>query len=171
MPSKRRKLSEVYKRFKGRCYYCSVLTSLNDPYSSNAATRDHLLPRSRGGTLISRNVVLACASCNQDKGDMTMREYKVFKSYLAAGVDRSEAKDRAEADCGRWGNGTPDRFKPGTYAGSSPAARTNYIDPPPYRGVLVNPVWARSSVAEHSTFNRVVDGSNPSEPTNTQDQG
>jgi hypothetical protein len=42
------------------------------------ATRDHLLPKSRGGTLAQWNRVVACRRCNSDKADRTPREFLVW---------------------------------------------------------------------------------------------
>lgn len=38
-------------------------------------TRDHLLPRSRGGTNAAKNIAICCRCCNGDKGDRTPREW------------------------------------------------------------------------------------------------
>lgn len=65
----------------GRCYYCSrhmvlPLKQIKGQSSpANMATLDHMLPRSRGGTLTYGNTVLACHSCNCDKGSLTAAEY------------------------------------------------------------------------------------------------
>jgi hypothetical protein len=40
----------------------------------NSVTRDHVLPRSRGGRG-ARNIVAACYRCNNVKGDMTAEEF------------------------------------------------------------------------------------------------
>lgn len=75
-------LGELYHRHKGRCFYCSAALVLDDPTSSRAATRDHKTPRSRGGTNHPRNLVLACRSCNMEKGAMDHIEYRAM---IAAG--------------------------------------------------------------------------------------
>lgn len=41
-------------------------------------TMDHMLPRSRGGTLTWENMVTACTSCNQRKGSRTPQECGMF---------------------------------------------------------------------------------------------
>ncbi|MDQ4074911.1 MAG: HNH endonuclease [Chloroflexota bacterium] len=53
----------VFIRDGYTCQYCG-----RQPGRAHL-TLDHLLPRSRGGTLKWENVVTACASCNQRKGD------------------------------------------------------------------------------------------------------
>ncbi|WP_092084165.1 HNH endonuclease [Bradyrhizobium brasilense] len=69
----------VYNRENGRCFYCDVVVSLaarkwlqsNHPRARvlNAATFDHIIPRSRGGADSVDNGVCACVSCNEARGD------------------------------------------------------------------------------------------------------
>jgi hypothetical protein len=40
-----------------------------------APTRDHIRPRSKGGTLAPHNKVLACDPCNQDKGSRSLASW------------------------------------------------------------------------------------------------
>ena len=42
------------------------------------ATRDHDIPRSRGGLNHPSNIVLACSTCNGAKKDMTGAEFRTF---------------------------------------------------------------------------------------------
>jgi 5-methylcytosine-specific restriction endonuclease McrA len=49
------------------CAYCG------DPMA--APTRDHIKPRSKGGTLAPHNKVLACEPCNQDKGSRSLASW------------------------------------------------------------------------------------------------
>jgi 5-methylcytosine-specific restriction endonuclease McrA len=49
------------------CAYCS------EPMA--APTRDHIRPRSKGGTLDPHNKVLVCDPCNTDKGSRTLRSW------------------------------------------------------------------------------------------------
>lgn len=42
---------------------------LNDHSSLRYATIDHVIPKSKGGTWDKGNLVLACYSCNQIKGN------------------------------------------------------------------------------------------------------
>jgi len=41
----------------------------------DAPTRDHIKPRSKGGTLAPHNKVLACEPCNQDKGSRSLASW------------------------------------------------------------------------------------------------
>jgi len=50
------------------CMYCAR------PFASNALTRDHIVPTSRGGEDRWENVVAACRRCNQHKADRLLNE-------------------------------------------------------------------------------------------------
>ena len=72
--------SQTVKRFAeergGRCYYCGRMTTTIDMHSDLAATRDHLVPKSRGGALLPRNLVLACRRCNELRGHSNAEAFK-----------------------------------------------------------------------------------------------
>lgn len=57
----------------GRCFYCNVpiypRTKRNKRLRKVLLTRDHFIPRSRGGLDIWDNIVLACSPCNEAKGN------------------------------------------------------------------------------------------------------
>lgn len=57
----------VYKRDGRKCHYCA---DENGPFHL-----DHVIPRSRGGLDTVENLVVACKSCNMDKGDRTLEEW------------------------------------------------------------------------------------------------
>lgn len=55
------------------CAYCHVgLTDDN-------RTLDHVIPRARGGSNATENLVLACVKCNREKGDMSVEDYTIWK--------------------------------------------------------------------------------------------
>ena len=54
----------LFARDGGRCGYCSA----------PAASIDHVIPRSRGGSHTWENVVSACHKCNHLKADKTLKE-------------------------------------------------------------------------------------------------
>lgn len=60
-------LAELWHMHGGRCKYCGRTTDM-DSTGPNRATRDHVLPRAKGGKQ-SGNLVLACAGCNEAKAD------------------------------------------------------------------------------------------------------
>lgn len=59
----RRKLLAIVKDQKGLCTYCLT------PFSEeNPPTRDHVLPKSKGGEKGYDNIVASCRRCNLLKG-------------------------------------------------------------------------------------------------------
>ena len=65
------KRTRIYMRDKFRCQYCGVKNTADE------LTLDHILPRSRGGDNSSMNVVTACVSCNNRKGNRTPSEARM----------------------------------------------------------------------------------------------
>ena len=64
------------RRFHGRpCPYCAVPMEFGDPHSPRRPTKDHLLPKARGGRGLHGNVLMVCGGCNVSKGDMTLIEW------------------------------------------------------------------------------------------------
>lgn len=55
------------------CAYCGRKMVRN---TETHPTRDHVIPRSKGG----RITVLCCLTCNQIKGDMMPDEWRLFRS-------------------------------------------------------------------------------------------
>jgi 5-methylcytosine-specific restriction endonuclease McrA len=55
-------------RDSSSCQYCGVVLETAE------YTIDHVLPRTRGGSSIWTNLVLACAQCNKRKSDRTLQE-------------------------------------------------------------------------------------------------
>jgi len=58
----------ILRRDHYRCYYCRVWLYPSQQ-GAVAPTIDHVVPRSRGGGNDPDNLVAACFSCNQKKGD------------------------------------------------------------------------------------------------------
>ena len=65
------KRTRIYMRDKFRCQYCG------EKKAASELTLDHILPRSRGGDNSPFNVVTACPSCNQRKGNRTPSEARM----------------------------------------------------------------------------------------------
>lgn len=61
----------VWARDKGRCQYCNVKTPRHE------ATYDHVLPRAQSGLTRWENVVIACVTCNQKKGNRTPEQARM----------------------------------------------------------------------------------------------
>ena len=57
----------IYKRDGNRCIYCGA--------SEGPMHLDHIIPRSQGGPDEATNLVVACASCNSRRQDMSLRRY------------------------------------------------------------------------------------------------
>lgn len=59
---------ELFRRDQHRCAYCYKI------FGEISLTRDHIVPRSRGGQDNWMNVVTACMACNQKKKDYLLEE-------------------------------------------------------------------------------------------------
>ena len=62
----------IYYRDDWKCVYCGASLREGD------ATLDHFIPRSKGGTNKSTNLVSSCVRCNSSKSDMAAREFLVL---------------------------------------------------------------------------------------------
>ena len=64
------KLSEVYKKDRGLCHLCGKVVKRSD------ASRDHVIPKSWGGTAGRKGerLRLAHKNCNYIRGDMSVQE-------------------------------------------------------------------------------------------------
>lgn len=58
----------LFSRDRNLCMYCG------GKFSDSELTRDHVIPKSRGGTDEWRNVTAACRRCNIHKGDRLLHE-------------------------------------------------------------------------------------------------
>ena len=65
-----RKKDFIYRITGGLCWYCG----------RQANSIDHMQPVSRGGTGAYGNIVPSCQSCNGNKGDFTVEEYRARKT-------------------------------------------------------------------------------------------
>jgi len=66
---------KIRARGHGRCVYCRA--------DQGPLHLDHVVPRSQGGLDTEDNLVLACASCNCRRQDMSLHGYM---RYLRAGL-------------------------------------------------------------------------------------
>ena len=73
------------KRRLGSCVYCGR--------ESSKITRDHIVPRAKGGSDRLSNIVLACRLCNEAKGDRTPQQWArdVLRYRCHVSPDRSAA--------------------------------------------------------------------------------
>lgn len=73
------------------CVYCPGV----------ATTRDHVIPRSRGGSNDPVNLVPACFACNHAKGNRLPDEWRKgheWHPYVAAAVEAAAARPRSKAE-------------------------------------------------------------------------
>lgn len=76
---------ELFRRDHYMCAYCGkIFKELN-------LTRDHIVPRSRGGEDKWTNVVSACESCNHRKDDQLLQECGMQLLYVPYAPNRAEA--------------------------------------------------------------------------------
>jgi len=71
------RLRDLWKRSRGRCRYCGIDTDLGGQGGA-AATVDHVVALSRGGTNARHNRVLACKRCNNAKGALSVEEFQAL---------------------------------------------------------------------------------------------
>lgn len=60
-------LTVLRKRHDNRCHYCNVLCDSHRK-SPTRGTREHVVPKSFGGSNSMKNYVLACSRCNNKRG-------------------------------------------------------------------------------------------------------
>ena len=70
---------DLFRRDNNTCAYCGY------PYPHYELTRDHIIPRSKGGMNTWENLVTSCSDCNAKKADKTISECGMsllFKPYV-----------------------------------------------------------------------------------------
>lgn len=72
------RLAALISKFDSRCVYCASLVEEGHTEPAMRATRDHSVPKTRGGLSGDDNIVLSCESCNVLKSDMTAYEFRYF---------------------------------------------------------------------------------------------
>lgn len=77
------RMEALMERHKKRCFYCNivvrVLRKKRAPHPRDMATEDHLVPKSKGGSDLLDNLVLACNECNNQRGDMPAESFLRLK--------------------------------------------------------------------------------------------
>lgn len=77
------KFFSVFKeKSKDKCFYCErELNDKSDIEPENPwldLTKDHVIPKSKGGSGDIRNIRICCAQCNKLKADRTPEEFQEF---------------------------------------------------------------------------------------------
>jgi 5-methylcytosine-specific restriction endonuclease McrA len=80
-------VDELIERDGGACVWCGRELWRRD------LTREHVVPRSRGGTLTAENAVVACRRCNKRRGSKPVDAY--VRELLREGADVDLATLRA----------------------------------------------------------------------------
>lgn len=75
MTDAKKQMQVLMRRHKGKCAYCDRrVSTLLPPDHALRATREHLVPKSRGGSGKLSNLVLACRQCNEARGNQVPSE-------------------------------------------------------------------------------------------------
>lgn len=80
----------MYLQQRGLCCLCDQIMSLmhhGNHLLSHSATREHLTPRSCGGTDAKTNIRLSCHRCNSKRGVMDFAE---FRQWIAERAERKK---------------------------------------------------------------------------------
>ncbi len=70
------------------CVWCQEI--VGDWRSDNPFTADHVISRHCGGPYSLENLVLACKTCNTDRGDLSILSY-MHKRALRVGIEGKAA--------------------------------------------------------------------------------
>lgn len=98
MQSKRKTISphvrfKIYHRDDWRCWFCGTRTEIctdkKGKDCTNEASLEHLNPVSRGGSDNESNLVTACRTCNTQKKDRTLDEYRDYIRYFTTQEGRA----------------------------------------------------------------------------------
>lgn len=65
---------KIREQWNHKCAYCE---------SEQNLTIDHIVPQSKGGTELTKNVVCCCHSCNQDKGHSHWEEWYSSQDFFS----------------------------------------------------------------------------------------
>ncbi|WP_240951484.1 HNH endonuclease [Caldanaerobacter subterraneus] len=90
---KRAEKLRIWQRDNYRCYYCGRRVKdyfpeiMGNNLPGDAATVDHIIPRSKGGKDIEGNLITACKRCNNLLGNFegTLKEKKAYVQSILSG--------------------------------------------------------------------------------------
>lgn len=70
---------DALRKEHSRCHYCRAKLTIN------TVTRDHVEPRSLGGSNKRQNIVAACERCNRAKGSIPYKRFMQLIRFPASG--------------------------------------------------------------------------------------
>lgn len=87
---------ELLAQWNWLCFYCAEPIKRGSSDPDHEATKDHMVPISRGGVDYIANIAPACLHCNQLKGNKTTEEFKADRAWVRAqkstGITRCESR-------------------------------------------------------------------------------
>jgi 5-methylcytosine-specific restriction endonuclease McrA len=124
----------LLEKFARTCAYCQA--------TGAPLQVEHIVPKARGGSNRVSNLAIACAPCNQAKGQQTAAE---FGHPAVQAQARQPLKDAAAVNASRWAlyarlqaTGLPVEVGTGAPCGTAPSAGC------PRRTGSTRPVWERA---------------------------
>lgn len=88
----KRQRRRMFERQRGICFYCPQKMLLNTSETNpQRCTCDHRVPIQRGGLNVVANKVACCFACNQDKGALTEREFRLLGREEARRINAAAA--------------------------------------------------------------------------------
>lgn len=69
-PRKMSRIDRLRMRTKGHCGYCGVFVPKDE------STRDHIIPKAKGGETKASNLLMCCRECNQRKSDLDVETFR-----------------------------------------------------------------------------------------------
>jgi 5-methylcytosine-specific restriction endonuclease McrA len=75
---------ELFRRDRFMCAYCGIILT------ESKLTRDHIVPKSKGGANAWMNVVTCCSKCNQKKDDRPLEQTGMQLLYAPYVPSRAE---------------------------------------------------------------------------------
>lgn len=77
---------ELHRETDGHCWYCGSELVVYTRSSTNRFSVDHIIPQRKGGTDHINNLLACCLSCNTEKKDRTLEEYRAYLTRKNNGV-------------------------------------------------------------------------------------
>jgi CRISPR/Cas system Type II protein with McrA/HNH and RuvC-like nuclease domain len=77
----------------GACRYCDQKLTLQTGNHKDFATIDHVIPKSDGGSDDYHNLTIACKSCNEQKGSLSVEEFLLVRMIKENNLNTRLAMD------------------------------------------------------------------------------